>query len=242
MQRNIFTKEECDNVFALNSEILEDINKIRNDKEIDEEILNYLKQQSEKERIIFDFDNFDIFGNVKEDKTKISTLANKKHRETYKNKFKILDITKTTDKKQYKQELMDIINEIEKSIEKSSILNDMNIYIATNSKDNINTSNIEIFNIKPIDAINKIQDTSKINLYKIPLKEGMKAIFYSNIMYYDNYNNTLPVGMNVSNEVLFDMSKYNLELKRQKLFRINQDKNELESEVKIICAYEYDVN
>ena len=38
-------------------------------------------------------ENFDIFGNVREDKTKISILANKKHREVKKDLFKILEIS-----------------------------------------------------------------------------------------------------------------------------------------------------
>ena len=241
VQRKILDKEECDSIYIANSEVLQDINKIKNNLEIDEKVLEILKQKSEKEIVLFDKENFDIFGNVKEDKTKINILANQKHREANKNKFKILDITKITNKEQYKEELKNKFNLIEKSLDKSSALYDMNIYLATKAKDNINTNNIEIFNIKPLKSIKKIQDTDKINLYKIPIKEEMKAIYYSNIMYYDNYNNTLPNGMNISDEILFDMSRYNLELKRQKLFRINSDKNEFENEVKIICIYEYDV-
>ena len=240
-QRNIFTKEECDSIYIANSDILYDINKVKNNIDIDENILEDLKEKSNEERLLLSKDNFDIFGNVKEDKTKISILANKKHRETIKNKFKILDITKLTDKKQYKDELTKRLDLIEKSLDKSAALYDMSIYVATRAQENINTSNIEIFNINPLNAINKIKNVEKINLYKIPIKEGMKAIYYSNIMFYDNYNNTLPMGMNISDEVLFDMSRYNLELKRQKLFRINDDKNEVENEVKIICAYEYDI-
>lgn len=37
-----------------------------------------------KDEALFNLDSFDIFGNIKNDKTKISTLANKKHRESEK--------------------------------------------------------------------------------------------------------------------------------------------------------------
>lgn len=48
-------------------------------------------------------------------------------------------------------------------------------------------------------------------------------------------------GMNVSNKVLVDMSKLRLEPKKQKLFRINQEINEISVQTKIICVYEYEV-
>lgn len=48
-------------------------------------------------------------------------------------------------------------------------------------------------------------------------------------------------GMNVSDKILVDMSKLKLEPKKQKLFRINQEINEIEIKTKIICVYEYEV-
>ena len=47
--------------------------------------------------------------------------------------------------------------------------------------------------------------------------------------------------MNVTDEVLFDMNLYKIELKRQKIFRINQDINEIVSKPKIVCVYEYEI-
>lgn len=47
-------------------------------------------------------------------------------------------------------------------------------------------------------------------------------------------------GMTVSDKILLDMSKIKLEPKKQKLFRINQEINEMKVRTKIICVYEYE--
>mgnify|MGYP006990138083 FL=1 len=47
--------------------------------------------------------------------------------------------------------------------------------------------------------------------------------------------------MDVSDEILLDISKLDLELKRQRLFRINIIDDEQEVKTKTICAYEYEI-
>ncbi len=47
--------------------------------------------------------------------------------------------------------------------------------------------------------------------------------------------------MNVYDKIFVDMSKLALEPKKQKLFRINQELNDMEVKTKIICVYEYEV-
>ena len=69
----------------------------------------------------------------------------------------------------------------------------------------------------------------------------MNIVYNTNIIYYDNLNNTLPIGMNVKQTVLFDMNRYKLELKKQKIFRINGTEDNFNFREKIICAYEYEV-
>lgn len=81
----------------------------------------------------------------------------------------------------------------------------------------------------------------KMNLYRFHLKQGDKAVGLTNIMYFDNKNGTLPIGMDVSDKVLINLEKLKTELNRQKLFRINQLVNETEANTKIVCIYEYNV-
>ena len=109
------------------------------------------------------------------------------------------------------------------------------------SDGSINGKEFGIFNINPENALKKTIDSNKINLYRINLKEKMPITAFSNIIYYDNFNKTLPTGMDISDEVLIDMNAFSFELKRQKLFRINQDIDNINVETKIVCIYEYDV-
>ena len=46
---------------------------------------------------------------------------------------------------------------------------------------------------------------------KIKLNKGTNFIGFSNIIYYNNKNMTLPVGMNVSDKILIDLRNLNLE-------------------------------
>lgn len=241
LQRNEFSKEDCDSIFLYtNEDVLKDINCLKSDKVIDiENRVEMLKQEAELEEKLFGEQEFDIFGGIVEDKTKISKLNNKKHRESKKNKFKILDISKNTKEQEYQTELLKAFNTVQNLYGK--IRTDINMHIYMASDGSINGKEYGVFNINPENALNKCIDSNKINLYRINLKENMPLIAFSNIIYYDNINRTLPIGMDVTDNVLIDMSKFSFELKRQKLFRINQSKDETNINTKIICVYEYDV-
>ena len=239
MQRDKLTRKECNAIFlAATPEILNDINKIKSNNKISEENLIRIKEEAEKEIILFGSEKFDIFGNVKEDKTKINILANKKHREVKKDKFKILDLSKNMTLEEYTEKIKEQYKVIEKAIEKIKAITDVNIYTTSNEK--LETNKIGKFHINPMNSIGE-DNSEKVNLYKIKLKEGINLAYYTNIMYYDNEHNTLPVGMNIDDHVLFDMSLYNLKLKKQKVLRINEDIDEINNKTKLLCVYEYEI-
>lgn len=175
---------------------------------------------------------------MSEDKTKINTLGNTKHREIQKSKFRILDITKNTTNEQYVKRLKEIITSLDKSIDKAKFDVKLSGFYA--SAESLNTKDYNILYINPKEALEDLKNYNKINLYCIKLNEESKGIALTNIAYYDNNNRTLPLGMNISNKILVDMSKLHLELKKQKLFRINQEIDEMRVETKIVCVYEYE--
>ena len=236
-QRNVFSKDETDSIYLITTDIINDINKIRNGEKLLEDTIEHLKVNMKEETRLFDFDSFDIFGNIKNDKTKVSILANKRHRESEKDKYKILDISDNLSLEDYEEKLKKEIETIEKAIEKTKAITDMDIYLCSNEK--INLNNIDMFYVNPADAIRK-EDTDKISLFKIKIKEGMNIIYNTNIIYYDNLNNTLPIGMDIEKAVTFDMSKYKIDLKKQKIFRINGTEDNFNFNEKIICVYEYE--
>ena len=60
------------------------------------------------------------------------------------------------------------------------------------------------------EILKKEEKINKIYLYKIKLPKDTNFIAFSNIIYYDNKNMTLPLGMNISERILVDLSETNL--------------------------------
>ncbi len=70
------------------------------------------------------------------------------------------------------------------------------------------------------------QEGNNINLYKILLEKGQNILGFTNIIYYDNQNKTLPIGMDFSSKVMVDISQIDLNIKRGKTFHIAKLENE----------------
>jgi len=238
--RKDLSKEECDSLYIANTDVLEDINALKYEKKENfEERLKEIKKEALEQEVLFASEEFDIFGAMTEDKTKISMLGNTKHREIKKSKFRILEITKNTENEQYIETLKDITDNLDSALEKAKFGTKINAYIASTGV--LNNQKYSILYINPQNALNTLKDVNKINLYNIKLNENTKAIALTNIVYYENSNKTLPDGMNMSDKIFVDMSKLKLEPKKQKLFRINQEINDIEVQTKIVCVYEYEI-
>ena len=179
-------------MFIADTEILRDINDLRNNEKTDfSESIEKLKEEALKTEILFASEEFDIFGSMSEDKTKINTLGNTKHREIKKNKFRILDITKNTKNEQYVKRLEEIISSLDKAIDKSAFGFKLKTFYA--STEALNSKDYNLLYINPKNALEKFKNCEKINLYNIKLNEKTKGIALTNIAYYDNTNRTLPV-------------------------------------------------
>ena len=239
IQREKLNKEECDSLFIALTDILDDINKIKQEKKINEERLELLKEEAKKKVVLFNSENFDIFGNVREDKTKISILANKKHREVKKDLFKILEISKESDINEYESFVRKEYENIQKAIQKMASIMNTSAFAVSDEK--LENNKLKVFHLNPENAISDASNLEKIHIHKINIEEGMNIIYYTNIMYYDNFNNTLPIGMNIEDKVLIDLEMFDLRIKKQKIYRINQDINEIENKTKIVCIYEYEL-
>ncbi|MBR3002355.1 MAG: hypothetical protein IKF38_02150 [Clostridia bacterium] len=246
--RKQLSQEETDALYITNTDVLDILNKIKNNELLPKDLENNLKQikkEAVEEKILFDDEDFDIFGGTA-DSTKVSKIKDKKHRELPKDKFKILEVSKNTKQIGYKLVLEQIISKIKSALENTEIEEDLPVYKAMNDTE-INENNINVFNINPVLEIEKVlnEKPKQINLYKINLSGKTNSIPYTNIIFYDNQNKTLPVGMDLSTNILVDMNK--LELKDENNFEfnvINFENNEDEfSKVNInkINVIEYNV-
>ena len=64
------------------------------------------------------------------------------------------------------------------------------------------------------------KNIDKLYLYKIKLPKGTNYIAFTNIIFFDNKNMTLPLGMNLSNKILVDLS--NVTVHEDKTREINK--------------------
>jgi len=242
-QRDIFSKNECDAVFSIRNDIstFNILNKekiLKKDDTLINKTIKELKQDYEDEIDTIKERDFDIFGNIAQDKTKIKVLKNNKHREIEKNKYKILGINLETSLEDYKDNLENYRKLLKEVYGK--MVTPYNISVYKVSEEELNENGFEILDINPKNEIEE-NDIEEANLYKLNVKEKMPIIFYSNIMFYDNLNKTLPTGMDIESKTLIDLSKFEMKLVSRKDFYINDLKSEFENNVKLFKVYEYDL-
>ena len=205
-----------------------------------EKDLAKLKKEYEDDIEIINAKDFDIFGGLIEDHTKVKAINNEKHREIEKDKYKVLNINLDTDIKAYTQNLESYLNLIKEALNKMQSPYDMSVYALTSKK---SLGGMQLFSMNPKDAIeNELKSKkAKLMLYKLNIKEGTPAVFYTNIMFYDNNNKTLPVGMHLSSDVLIDTDKLNIEFVKENNFYINYKIDEFDFGTKQIQVFEYEV-
>lgn len=248
IQRKNLSKDETDSVYITSTNLLEIINKIKinefQPKDI-ETTLKEIKKEAIQEKSLSENEEFDIFGGIIQDSTKVSKIKNKKHRELAKDKFNILEINKNTKQIGFKLSIEKIIANLKTAMNKVVVPEEIPVYKAI-GEDNLDDRKINIFDINPEKEIQEAikKENNKINFYKIDLKEGSNAISYTNCIFYDNQNKTLPVGQDLSTKILVDISKLQLDLKNKTSFKMVEFENEKddfsEINIKTVTVFEYD--
>lgn len=245
LQRNNLTNKELESLYLASTYVLEDINKVAKGEKITVKELENIKDKALKENSLIDKENFDIFSGM-EYEDKIKTLANKRHREAERKIFSILDINKNTTPEEYEESIKEIIKNLNTAYEKIKTNVDIPVYKLDEKK--ITSNKFNRCNIKASEAVNNsiLSDKNVFNLYKINLKESTPILAYTNIAYFENSNKTLPLGMNVSKEILLNNDLMNLEFKSKQTENIvvyeNSEDELSEITIKTINIEEYDCN
>ena len=240
IQRKIFSKEELDAFYLTTTNQLEVMNRLKTESILMKELEQYLKQikkDLQNEKDITEEDVVDIFGGLSEDTRKITKLANKSHREHPKNKYAILRIAKAMKNAEYKAVLLNYIDIIEQAINKNELKQNISVYKWMEEDENIDTNELNVFNLNPEKELeNALIDTEsgKVNLYKMNLEKGIKAIAFSNCVYYDNQNKTLPVGMDKDTRILANILDTDITLDSKKVIRVGRLEDENDSASKLI--------
>ena len=250
LQRSKLNKDELDSLFILSTDVSSVINtlvgdKIQAKKELDAS-LKKLKEEAANNKGLNEKEEFDIFGSLIEDGRKVKTIANKNHREIPKDKYTILGIAKNTKSTEYKFCLDGIIKNIREALKKIQSPQELVVYKAL--EETLNSEKLNVFNINPEKEMKVALagEETKINLYKINVTKEANIIAYTNSVFYDNQNKTLPIGMDLSTKVLLDSSKIsNSASKPVKTFKVvtyEDEKDELSKvKVKTINVFEGEV-
>ena len=243
-QRESLSYSAQNAIFASNF-VLDGINKIAkpnfSENEI-EDLLKKLKEDYKNNIEKIEEKDFDIFGNVTEDKTKIKTLKNNKHRENEKDEFKVININLETTIDELTEKLKEFHKKLIDPNEMIEVPCNLSLYKATNKK--IEPDGFCKFSLNPYETLNKLEEiepSKETYLYKINVPENTKLVFYSNIIFFENENKTLPLGMDVSQEGLINMDLYTLKLKGQDEFNMNVEKDDFEHFIKTVKVFEYDL-
>ncbi len=277
LQRRKLSIDECNAIFICNY-ALNSLNAIVEEQKILSEFKMSEKEKSKNE-ILEKLDNIilnelerlkenykgnqstEIFGELVDDYTKIKTLKDKEHRENKKSVYSILKIRKDTSLSEYKNILYEYVKLLNEALKKVTSIADIPIYYKCEDchwKNEIEEeyTNKELFNeeyivgdINPSKLI--IEDKNNV-IYKINATSDMHLLYFSNIIFYDNYNKTLPSGMDESTMVLIKINQPILEendisldykeeknnvyskekIGNQKEFNILIEKNQFEVEIK----------
>ena len=250
MQRKKLSREETDALFIAKTEILYLLNMLReNDlnKLALENTLEQLKEEFNNNRLYIDSETFDIFGNVDDDSRKVKYIGSRSHRENEKSKFKILNINKKIDVFDFTEKLQSTVNYLEGAIPKSKAEYDFSLYKVAQITEKVKKHSFDIYNLNAEKALEEYNDNGEgaLNLIKLNFKEGLPLLYYSNIIFYDNNNQTLPIGMDVSSSVFLDCKKFNFNIAGKYKFRTNnyftESNNLISPKSKDVFVYEYDV-
>ena len=214
-QRMKFTDSELDSSYLVTTKLLSVLNQIYNKNNLELKDISKILQELKEDKAKYlqeRGDEFDIFGNYNDSVNKEKMLGSKMHREDCRDIFQILNINDELKPQGLKRELVEAIKNIKRALKKNTLDEDIYVYKALNEPQNLDGFKLLSLNeereIKK--ALNQEDSEEILYLYKIKLSKGSNFIALSNIIFYNNKNMTLPVGMYESAQILIDAnnSKY----------------------------------
>lgn len=249
VQRVKLSKNEADALFVFRycSRTMQILNETKKNSDLTEKQLKEIEKELKQLKKSFNADlkninlmEFDVFGSILSNEKDKSSINNVRHRETQKDKYRILNINKEITLDDFIDNVRNCLNLVKEVLNKIKTNSELSIYKLSSKK--IKIENLNIFNINPKNEFKDI-DFSKdkeVYLYKVNIKENTPVAFYTNYVFYDNFNKTLPVGMDISTEILFDTFKTEIKEINQDSFNINVFDDEYTSKVHKVNVIEYE--
>ena len=217
IQRELLSENEINSIYNLKY-CMNIVKNLENDQELEKIISNI--NHKEKKDEIFDYllDNYKSF--IK--------INNKECRERKREIFNGYSINNQTDIKQLKKILIDNKKVVDSALKKITSVATLPIYVANLEKENTYV----IGEIQAEKIINSTNDD--ITIYRLNVDYGTHAIFLTNIIFFNNKNDTLPIGMNIETEILVKMPKISKEDLKENILQILEKEDEFEYKVRKI--------
>ncbi len=209
IQKQKLSTDECNSIYACNY-ILKSINAVFTGKDEDKilsEELESLKKHYKNSK------KTEIFGEFEEDYTKVKNLGNNKHRENKKNIYGVLKVNDRTILDEYKNTVENIVKMLNEAYKKITSVVEFPVYYSRGGEGKYIIADIDPKNI--IDnydntSYNKSKEKSyDCRVFKTNITKDMHILYLSNITYYDNYNKTLPNGMDEGTKVIIKLDEIN---------------------------------
>ena len=151
-----------------------------------------------KEEYVPDKNLANIFGGITDDYTKVKMLNGKKHRESHRDLYQVLRFNETTSLEDFKERMREVSRYINEAYQKITVPYDMPLYYEKRNKGYV-IGNIDPYEILKDDNVDKI--------YKVYANEDTHAVFFTNIICYDNMNQTLPLGMDETKALIMKVGE-----------------------------------
>lgn len=249
IQRVKLSKNEADALFVFRycSRTMQILNEVKKNSDLTEKQLKEIEKELKQLKKSFKADlkninltEFDVFGNILSNEKDNISINNVRHRESKKDKYRILNISKEITLEDFIDNVRNYLKLIKEVLNKIKTNSNLSIYKLSNKK--IELENLNIFNINPKNEFKDVDfsKSKEVYLYKVNIKENTPVAFYTNYVFYDNFNKTLPVGMDISTEILFDTFKSKIKETKHEEFNINVYEDEYTSKVLKVNVIEYE--
>lgn len=180
-------------------------------KKIEKDILEGLKNKTSKRSI----------DNLINDYTTVKKINSKEHRENERNEIAILRINENTTVEEFEDRINHFKKSLESAYNKIYAITSMAVYIKKSDAQNefilgdINPENLinenpskDVIEEREVNFKNEAKaekdkiEEQEIEIVKIDLGNEEHALYLTNIVFFDNQNKTLPIGMDLSSKVV----------------------------------------
>ena len=212
-----------------------------------EEILEILKNRTTKRSL----------DNLINDYSAVKKINSKEHRENERNAISILKINENTTVEEFEDRINHFKKALESAYNKIYAITSMPVYIKKSDAQNefilgdINPENLinenpskNVIEEKDVNLKNEASgekdktDKQEIEIVKIDLDNEEHALYLSNIVFFDNQNKTLPIGMDLSSKVVIKLDNTKKKFReKQEIYLINKI-NDFEVENRKIRIFE----